>query len=179
MLVAQELRGFGDRIRRTIDELPAALKRVVAVVDRFSAARRELDAGRLAQLDSRMVAAIQTFSESGRQMSTALTRLSDESAQVRERLDLASAALGDNDDTGPKLESAVAALRPILDRLSGSSARSTEFDAKLDAWLRPVYSMTSERQVHDRLTGFVAPESESAQTSSAEAADDLADAFML
>jgi len=179
MLVAQELRSFGDRIRRTIDELPAALKRVVTFVDRFAEARRELDAARLAQLDSRMVAAIQTFSESGRQMSTALSRLSDEARQVRERLDRASGALVAHESAGPKLENTIVALEPIVDGLGVASAHSAALDALLDAWLRPVYSMTSERQVHDRLTGFVAPESETAGMAAAESAGDLADAFML
>jgi hypothetical protein len=175
-LVAAELRGFGRQIHAGIQQLPPALARVLEFVDRFAAAKAELNADRLARLDQRMQAAITIFREGGEQMSAALRKLADEAAGSRARLEQAAEALARQGDAGPRLVASARAIAEIVDTLGGGHATSDEIDHFLDDTLRSTYTMASERRIHAALTGAGA---ESFAEAPAPAAEPEAEAFML
>ena len=64
-----------------------------------------------------------------------------------------SAALAIRENVELVLHDAVGALAAIAPRLGGADDRSPDVDALLDQWLRPSYSMASERTIHDAFTG--------------------------
>ena len=100
-----------------------------------------------------MTAAIQAFSANGKQMSAALERLEQEAESVRKVLDQAIAALAAHESVELILHDVVGALAAIATRLGGSEERTPDVDTLLDQWLRPSYSMASERMIHDEFTG--------------------------
>ena len=171
-LVAAELRGFGREIRLAVSQLAAALGRIVAFVDQFARAQRELDAERMAALVRRMQAAIEVFGGGGARMSEALRRLGEVAAGVCEKLDRAAEALAGSRGVGPQLAGAELALARLVADLGGAGSASVEIDAWLDERLRPAYSMASERRIHDAFTGIAHPPEP-------QPAEPTEDAFML
>ncbi len=169
-LIAQELRANGEQIGKGIQSLPPALNRVVAYVEHLAQSGQHLKSGRLAELDERMSAAIRAFGANGQQMSEALTRLDSESDGVRAVLDRAVAALAGYEDTGPTLLAAAEAMDEIAARLSEVEDWS-EIDLTLDRRLRPLYTMASERRIHEGLTGCDAEVSQAQASSSGELAE--------
>ena len=101
-----------------------------------------------------MNAAIQAFSANGKQMSAAIERLEREAQSIRKLLDQAVAALAIHENVEPTLQDAVETLAAIATRLGGADTPSPDVDALLDEWLRPSYSMASERMIHDAFTGL-------------------------
>lgn len=174
-LVAAELRGFGRQIHATVQELPPALARVVACIDRFSGARAELEASGLARLNQRMGLAIESFSGAGRQMSEALRRLGEEASRTQDELSLASRALSQRSEVANKLEETAQATAGFVQSLGGAAAPCAQADRFIDQKLGPAYSMTAERRIHHALTGaFPEAEAEPEPPAAAEA-----EAFML
>jgi hypothetical protein len=171
-LVAAELRGFGREIRVAVSQLATALSRIVAFVDQFARAQRELDAERIAALVQRMQAAIEVFGGGGARMSEALRRLSEVAAGAREKLDRAGEALAAQSGVGPELAQGELEVASLVGALGGPGPASLDIDLWLDERLRPAYSMADERRVHDAFTGIAhAPEPERVEAA--------ADAFML
>jgi hypothetical protein len=154
-IIAQELRNYGARIVEGINELPPALREVVAFVERFSEAGSAHDSQRLAKLDGRMAAAIGAFNANGKQMTAALEKLGAESESVHGLLEKAVAMLGAHEDVGATLKDAAAAVDGFSSRMSGADEESPEVDAVLDDLLRRHYTMASEREIHDAFTGNV------------------------
>jgi hypothetical protein len=171
-LVAAELRGFGREIRVAVTQLAAALDRIVAFVDQFARAQRELDAERMAALGQRMQAAIEVFGGGGATTSQALRRLGEVAAGAREDLDRAAQALADSRGIGPELAQAELAVAGLVGALGGAGPASREIDQWLDERLRSAYSMAGERRVHDAFTGIAHPPER-------EPVEATADAFML
>jgi hypothetical protein len=171
-LVAAELRGFGREIRVAVSQLAAALQRIVAFVDAFARAQRELDAERMAALTRRMQAAIEVFGGGGARMSEALRRLGEVAAGARDKLERAGETLAAHRSVGPELAEAERAVAGMVDGLGGAGAASNEIDPFLDERLRPAYSMASERRIHDMFTGIAHPPEP-------EPLEVAADAFML
>ena len=89
-------------------------------------------------------------------------------------LDRAVATLAGYEDTGQTLLAAAKAMDEIAVRL-GKADDWSEIDPTLDRCLRPLYTMASERRIHDGLTGCEAEANHAAAFPPAE----LADAFML
>jgi hypothetical protein len=172
-LVAAELRNFGRQIQAAVQELPPALARVVACVDRFATARAELEAAGLARLHQRLSQAIETFAGAGGQMTQALNGLGQEATRTHAGLELAAQALGRRLPAARKLEEAVAAAQEFASALGGGRQRDEDADAFIDDKLGSTYSMTSQRRIHESVTG-VTLEAESAGPEPAGA-----DAFML
>lgn len=171
-LVAAELRGFGREIRVAVSQLAAALARIVAFVDEFARAQRELDAERMAALARRMQAAIEVFGGGGARMSEALRRLGEVAAGARGKLERAAEALAASREVGPQLAEAEIAVAGVVDGLGGAGPASAEIDQWLDGRLRSTYSMASERRIHDTFTGIAHPPEP-------EPVEAVADAFML
>ncbi len=174
-LIAQELRGAGDRIGKGIHALPPALDRVVAQVESLTSGTGGLDSKRLANLDERMNTAIVAFAASGKGMTTALTRLEHEGKAARLVLERAVATLASHEEASPIARAAAEALEAL-----GSGADDAEdrerIDDLFDRWLRPTYTMASERRIHDSFTGHV--EIANPAAVAAPASED-ADAFLL
>ena len=152
-VIAQELRGYSTEIVNDIKELPPVLKKVAVCSERFGEAGRSLDSERLAKLDARMSAAIDAFGANAKDMATALDRLGREADDVRARVGRAVETLAADSGVGAILSSAAETLDAIAARLGGGEERSPDIDRLLDRLLRPAYSMTSERSVHDAFTG--------------------------
>jgi len=171
-LVAAELRGFGREIRVAVSQLADALSRIVAFVDQFARAQRELDAERMARLAQRMQAAIEIFGGGGARMSEALRRLGEVAAGAREKLDRSGGTLAASGGVGPELAQGELEIAGLVGGLGGAGPLSRDIDEWLDERLRPAYSMADERRIHDAFTGIAhAPEPEPVEAA--------ADAFML
>jgi hypothetical protein len=172
-VIAAELRDFGREIRATIVELSKGIEQVVAFVDRFSAAQRELDVARLTALGQRMAAAVDIFGDCGRRMSEALGALGGEADRAREALDPAARALSGHGALGLELDAVAEMIGGFAQELGGGGFAAAAIDRVLDEKLRPTYSMAAQRRVHDHFVGreFVAAEEEAPAGAS--------DAFML
>ena len=162
-VIAQELRGYAGLIVNGINELPPKLDEVAVSAERVGEVGRNLDAGRLGALDVRMGAAIQAFDTNAQQMTEALARLGREAEKVRGALAHATATLAAQTDVATILHEAAAALDDIATRLGDPGGHSPHADRLLDELLRPLYSMASERRVHDVYTGC-SDEAEAATT---------------
>jgi methyl-accepting chemotaxis protein len=178
-VIAAELRDFGREIRATIAELSKGLERVLAYVDRFSAAQRELDIMRLTELGRRMAAAVDTFGDCGRRMSETLGALGAQADRAREALVPAAQALSAHGALGLELEAAADVIGEFADvigefagAIGGGGVAAADIDRVLDETLRPTYSMAAERRVHDQFAGR-------APAAVEEEAPAEADAFML
>jgi hypothetical protein len=173
-LIAAELRGFGRQIRGAVEQLPPALARVVAFVDRFAVAQAELDALGLARLDERMRAAIDIFDRSGQEMTEALAKLGEQVANTHERLGLANRSLGRQSEAAPKLDEAATAIAAVVASLGGGGETTAEIDKFLDDTMAPSYSMAAQRRSHAAMTG-----AKLGGDTSAASAPEEADVFML
>jgi hypothetical protein len=173
-VIAAELREFGREIRAGIAELAEVLGQVVAFVDRFSAAQRELDIARLTNLGRRMAAAVETFGVCGRRMSEALGDLAAQAGRAREALDPAAQALASHGSVGSDLDAVADTLGGLAQDLGGGEFAAADVDRLIDKQLRPIYSMAAERRVHDVFLGN--PPAVEEDATAAELAND---AFML
>ena len=171
-VIAAELRDFGREIRATIKELSKGLEQVMAFVDRFSVAQRELDVSRLTALGQRMAAAVDIFGDCGRRMSEALGDVGAQAGKAREALDPAAQALAGHGALGLELDAIAEGIGEFARDLGGGSIGAAEIDRLLDEKLRPTYSMASQRRVHDIFAGR-------GVTAVEEEAPAEADAFML
>jgi len=173
-VIAHELREYSGQIASGIRELSPVLNEVAVRAKRVGEVGRNLDAGRLGSLDSRMSQAIHAFGANARQMTEALERLGTEAASVRVVLSAATATLAARDEIEPALRAACGDLHAIAESLDDGE-QSPGVDDLLDSALRGAYSMASERQIHDAFTGY----SGGGPTADAGEAEDLAAAFML
>ena len=121
-----------------------------------------------------MSAAIQAFDSNARRMTAALTQLGREAHKVRGVLDHAVATLAAHADIVNVVRAASGQLDAIASRLGGANGPSPGLDGLLDRMLRPAYSMSSERRVHDAYTGYAGD----AAPAAAPAAEDLAEAVL-
>ena len=100
-----------------------------------------------------MSAAIDAFGANGKQMTAALERLGREAESIRQVLDRAATTLAVHEDIGSMLKNAAEALDAIATRLGDDGGQARRLDPLLDDFLRPSYTMTSERSIHDAFTG--------------------------
>ena len=149
-VIAQELRNYATRIVEGIEELPAALREVTAVVERFARGGSARGADHLTALEERMLNAIGSFKASGKTMTDALTRLGQETSEVRGMLDEAATRLaGNRDEISASLQSAFTEIDDMAASLDEADDRSSVCAEALDHLLRSSYTMASERQIHD------------------------------
>ena len=160
-VIAQELRSYAAKIVEGVEELPAALREVAAFVERFAERGRVRGADHLSALDERMLSAIEPFKANGRAMTEALTRLERETATVGALLgDAASRLAADRGNIGTSLRNAIAEIDSLAAGIGDGDERPAGYDDILDGLLRSVYTMASERQIHEAFLG----ETESATT---------------
>ncbi|HTJ02123.1 MAG TPA: hypothetical protein VL492_04980 [Methylovirgula sp.] len=166
-VIAQELQSYATEVVQGIKDLPATLQKVTAVVERFADIGKAHGADQMLALSNRMASAIESFDQSGTQMSDALTRLKTQTGTIGGTLNDATLRLGVGDDIQRTLKAAVESIDVVATTIADQDLWDETAD-QIFQKLRAAYTMASERQIHDGFVGAKVTTQSSGNVSSAE-----------
>lgn len=170
-VIAQELQGYATEVVQGIKDLPSTLQKVTAVVEHFADIGKAHDADQMLTLSNRMASAIESFDQSGTQMSDGLTRLKTHTGTIGSTLNDATRRLGIGDDIQRTLRAAVESIDVVAATIADHDIWN-EIADQIFQKLRTGYTMASERQIHDSFVGNKSVEGVYENPAAAEPADD-------
>jgi len=150
-IIAQELRDYAMKVVQGIQELPVALTQVADAVEQLHRNSERHNAAEMAGLAQRMNEAISSVGTHGSMMTNALERLDLEAGSIRKTITDAIDKLASRSDISNILQETISNLRTHLNEIGDPEYVDGSGREKIGELLYAKYTMTSERDIHNRM----------------------------